>query len=177
MQDNMLIFIRCNFIVVLAGLLFSLLLSSCSNYSFVSDVGVADVNSDQLSTAIILQKINGVRKAHGKKPLKYNFKLANAAQTHSNLMASKGKLSHELGGSLRQRVTNAGYIGAVGENLAGGHETLEAAINGWLNSPPHRSTLLNEKFSEFGLAQRRSNNGKYSNYWTFIAGGDFAAWR
>ncbi len=170
----MLQFTRRSFIVVFA----SFSLSSCSNYSpFYNNNSISGESSDKLSTALILQKINGVRKAHGKKPLKYNIKLARAAQTHSNLMASKGKLSHELGGSLRQRVTNVGYIGAVGENLAGGHETLEAVINGWLNSPPHRSTLLNDKFSEFGLAQRRSNAGKYSNYWTFIAGGDFAAWR
>ena len=90
-------------------------------------------------------------------------------------MASKNKMSHDLGVTLRERVTAAGYIGAVGENLAAGHKTLESAIEGWMNSTGHRSTLLSHKFVEFGLAVARSSTGKL--YWAMIAGGSFDAWR
>jgi uncharacterized protein YkwD len=131
-------------------------------------------SSAQLSTETIMQKINGTRAEYGRKPLTYNPQLARAAKTHANLMASRNALSHTLGGTLRERVTVAGYQGAVGENLGAGQTTLEGVIQGWLNSRGHRSTLLSPNFKEFGLAAARSSNGK--TYWAFIAGGEFSAW-
>ncbi len=134
----------------------------------------------RLSTASIVAAINGVRKANGRPPLAYNPKLETAARSQANLMASKDQLSHDLGVTLRQRVTAAGYDGAVGENVAGGQRTLEQAIQGWLDSPKHRETLLSDRFTEFGLAVASVGAGRksrYGTYWAFIAGGDFAAWR
>jgi uncharacterized protein YkwD len=128
----------------------------------------------QLSQATIMQKINGTRAEYGRKPLTYNPKLDRAAKTMANLMASRNTISHTLGGTLRERVTVAGYEGAVGENLGAGQTTLESVIQGWLNSRGHRSTLLSPNFTEFGLAGARSSSGK--TYWAFIAGGDFSAW-
>src|SRR5688572_21029683 len=80
----------------------------------------------QLSTATIMEKINGTRAEYGRDPLTYNQQLARAAKTHANLMASRNSLSHTLGGSLRARVTVVGYEGAVGENLGAGQTTLES---------------------------------------------------
>lgn len=123
----------------------------------------------------IMTTVNAVRAANARAPWTYNARLAEAARTHSKLMAASDKLSHELGGSLRERVTAAGYLGAVGENLAGGHGSLQQAVAGWLQSPGHRGTLLSDKFIEFGLAVARAPKGKL--YWTLIAGGSFDAWR
>ena len=100
--------------------------------------------------------------------------------TDNQLEALILQLAHDVGIKLRQRVTDAGYKGAVGENLAGGQQTLEGAIDGWLNSPGHRSTLLSDKFVEFGVAVARvpaERKSRYGIYWCFIAGGPFEAWR
>ena len=135
---------------------------------------------NQLSQAAILAAINGTRRANGKPPLRYNSHLEAAARSQADLMASRDRLSHDLGVTLRQRVTDAGYKGAVGENVAGGQQTLEQAIQGWLGSPGHRETLLSTKFVEFGLAAARVPSGhksKYGTYWAFIAGGPFEAWK
>lgn len=91
----------------------------------------------QLTRSAILAAINDTRKRHGAPPLRYSSSLEAAARSQANLMASKDKLSHDLGVTLRQRVSNAGYDGAVGENVAGGQKSLEQAIEGWLNSPGH----------------------------------------
>lgn len=134
----------------------------------------------QLSTGAILSAINGVRAANGRRPLAYNKRLEGAARAQAQLMAQKDQLSHDLGVTLRERVTAAGYDGAVGENVAGGHRTLEHAIQGWLDSPRHRDTLLSERFTEFGLAAATVAPGRksrYGTYWAFIAGGSFEAWR
>jgi uncharacterized protein YkwD len=134
---------------------------------------------NQLSQAAIMAAINNTRKSNGKPPLRYNSHLEAAARSQADLMASKDRLSHDLGVTLRQRVTNAGYDGAVGENVAGGQRTLEQAIQGWLASPGHRDTLLSTKFTEFGLAAARvpaDHKSRYGTYWAFIAGGPFEAW-
>jgi uncharacterized protein YkwD len=134
----------------------------------------------QLTTAAITAAINDVRKANGRPPLIYNLHLEQAARSQAQLMARQDKLSHDLGVSLRERVTTAGYDGAVGENVAGGQRTLDEAIQGWLRSPAHRDTLLSDKFTEFGLAVAAVPEGKHSRYgiyWAFIAGGSYEAWK
>ena len=154
------------------------LLSGCT--SAIAPAPSVATAPTQLSPAAIAAAINGVRKANGRPPLAYNTRLETAARSQAQLMARKDQLSHDLGVTLRQRVTAAGYDGAVGENVAGGQRTLEQAIQGWLDSPKHRDTLLSDRFTEFGLAVASVDAGRrsrYGVYWAFIAGGDFAAWR
>jgi uncharacterized protein YkwD len=163
---------RRNFIILSAATL----LAGCTG----GIVPAGSTSPAQLSVATITAQINATRRANGAPPLAYNAKLAEAARTQANLMASKDQLSHDLGLTLRERVTNAGYEGAVGENVAGGQKTLEQAIEGWLNSSGHRATLLSTKFTEFGLAAATVSSGRksrYGTYWSFIAGGSFEAWR
>jgi len=154
------------------------LLGACS--SITPPAPGPSLTPGQLTQAGILQAINRTRAANGRPPLLYNRSLETAARSQANLMASKDKLSHDLGVTLRERVRAAGYEGAVGENVAGGQSTLDQAIEGWLNSPAHRETLLSTKFIEFGLAAATVSSdrkSRYRTYWAFIAGGPFAAWR
>ena len=129
---------------------------------------------ETLTDAEILSAINATRAANGSPPWTYNERLENAARSQARLMASKDTLSHDLGVTLRQRVTSSGYLYAVGENVAKGYKTLPDAIEGWLASSGHRSTLLSRRFTEFGLAAARASSGKL--YWAMIAGGPYEAW-
>jgi uncharacterized protein YkwD len=135
----------------------------------------------ELTQGSILAAINKARRDNGgHKAMAYNTALEAACRTQLRLMVEKDQLAHDLGLKLRERVRSAGYQGAVGENLAGGQRSIEQAIEGWLNSPGHRATLLSDKFVEFGLAvapvpaERKS---RYGIYWCFIAGGPYEAWR
>lgn len=151
------------------------LTASCSSY-----VPSTTTGPGSLSVATITRAINEVRRQNGAKAIAYSATLANAARTQANLMATKDELSHNLGPTLRERVTAAGFKGAVGENVAGGHKTLEAAIQGWLDSPRHRNTLLTNRFTQFGLAVARVPSGRksrYGVYWALVMGGSFDAWR
>ncbi len=134
----------------------------------------ASATPETLTTDEILMAINAVRKANGAPAWTYNKRLEEAARSQARLMAQKNTLSHDLGTTLRERVTAAGYLGAVGENVAKGYTSLPGAIEGWMNSSGHRSTLLSHRFVEFGLASARGPGGKL--YWAMIAGGSFQAW-
>lgn len=148
-------------------------LAACSSTIPVLPKG--NSTPETLSDEEILAAINAVRKANGAPAWTYNRRLEDAARSQARLMAQKNTLSHDLGVTLRQRVTTAGYLGAVGENVAKGYTNLQGAIEGWMNSSGHRSTLLNSKFTEFGLAVARGPSGKL--YWAMIAGGSFQAWQ
>lgn len=160
---------RRGFLVLGAGLV----LSACA--TTVPVLPKPASTPETLSDAEILETINLVRAANGAPAWSYNSRLEEAARSQARLMAQKNILSHDLGVTLRQRVTAAGYLGAVGENVAKGYTSLPGAIEGWLGSTGHRSTLLSHRFTEFGLAAARAANGRY--YWAMIAGGSFEAWR
>lgn len=150
------------------------LLSACSATIPPLPAATSD-RPETLTRDEILSAINATRKANGAPAWAYNPRLETAALSQARLMARKDTLSHDLGVTLRQRVTETGYLGAVGENVAKGYKTLPTVIEGWLASPGHRSTLLSPKFIEFGLATARTSSGKI--YWAMIAGGSFDAWR
>lgn len=168
---------------VLFGLGVALLLSACASTgpSISPRSGPAATSVPQLSQGEILAAVNAARQANGgHKPMGYSPALEAACRTQLKLMVEKDQLAHDLGIRLRDRVTAAGYTGAVGENLAGGQSSLGGAIEGWLNSPGHRATLLSDKFVEFGLAVARvpaDRKSRYGIYWCFIAGGPYEAWR
>ncbi|MBL8596362.1 MAG: CAP domain-containing protein [Devosia sp.] len=164
--------------LLLAGM--GLLLSACASVG-PSIVPRSSTPPPQLTQASILSAINEARRANGgHKPMSYNVKLEAACKTQVALMIEKDQLAHDLGMKPRARTDQAGYIGAIGENLAGGQQTLEGAIEGWLNSSGHRATLLSDKFVEFGLAVARvpaDRKSRYGIYWCFLAGGPFEAWQ
>jgi uncharacterized protein YkwD len=168
---------RRAFVIVGAGAS----LSACASFGGLgTKVPAGTITPQQLTTGSILAAVNEARRINGgHQPLTYNVALEAAARSQANLMAEKDTLAHDLGVTLRQRVSAAGYNGAVGENIAGGQQSLQQALEGWLNSPGHRATLLSDKFVEFGLAVAHVAPGRksrYGTYWCFIAGGPFAAW-
>ncbi len=142
-------------------------LAGCS--SFVPEGATAP---PAVTRELVLAKINEVRAANYVKPLHYDRRLEAAARRQAELMAEYDKIAHELGPSLRERVSAAGYHEAVGENLAGGQKTLEAAIAGWLKSPSHRRTMLHPYFTEFGYAVITRPNSKWKIYWATVYGGE-----
>jgi uncharacterized protein YkwD len=135
----------------------------------------ANASPDAMTRDQIIAAINAVRAANGAPAWSYSPQLETAARSQARLMASKNTMSHDLGVTLRERVTNAGYIGAVGENVGKGYADLQGVIGGWMGSAGHRATLLSSKFTEFGLATATASGGK--RYWAMIAGGSFDAWR
>lgn len=146
------------------------ILAACS--TFVPD---GSTSISQFSTRSALAKINQTRSAHGIASVSLNSKLTQAAQQQVRRMGAAGELSHTLGGTIRERVRDVSYVGAVGEVIAGGHNTFEKAITGWLNSSSHRGVMLSAKFTEVGIA---AGNGRapYNTYWVAIFGGDTNAW-
>jgi uncharacterized protein YkwD len=169
MDPLMLTTTRRGFIVLSAAAT----LAACS--TTIPMLPKAASSPETLTDEEILTAINTVRRANGAPPWTYNTRLEEAARSQARLMAQKNTMSHDLGVTSRERVTAAGYLGAVGENVGKGYKDLQGVIGGWMDSSGHRGTLLSHRFVEFGLAAARGPGGKL--YWAMIAGGSFDAWR
>ena len=106
-------------------------------------------------------------------PLKWNDLLTRASQQHSSDMATPSYFRHDgRDGSVPAlRATRAGYLWrATGENIAGGQTTAEAAVQGWIDSPPHCANLMGAQFTEMGVAFAVNPGSKLGIYWTQMFG-------
>lgn len=108
----------------------------------------------------VLAEVNALRTSKGLAPLRWSPQLASAARAHSEAMARRGFFSHSSrdGAAFWKRVQryygSRGYgYWSVGENLLWSSPDVDAkgALRMWLNSPPHRKTLLTREWREIGL--------------------------
>jgi uncharacterized protein YkwD len=113
----------------------------------------------------IVELTNAERARAGLAALKANARLMQAAQLQAEQLASTGKLSHVLNNgpypAPQDRLAAVGYRWrAFGENIAYGHPDPEAATRGWMQSPGHRTNILNAAYSEIGTAYVLDSRGR-----------------
>ena len=110
--------------------------------------------------ALVLQRINEVRAAHGLGRLSASSGLTRAALTQSRSMVVNGFFAHEStnGAPFWKRVksfyTPRSKGWTVGENLAmfgGVRPDANSIVSSWMASSPHRANLLNKLFSDAGI--------------------------
>jgi uncharacterized protein YkwD len=130
----------------------------------------------------VLQLVNAARKQSrqcGDRPyravgtVRLNALLSAAAQAHAADMAAHSHFAHEGrdGSSPADRATRAGYRWrSIGENIASGMTTPEAAVEGWLKSPPHCANLMAPQFTEMGVAFAVDRTSKAGIYWGQLFG-------
>lgn len=117
--------------------------------------------------------INQQRKAHGCPPVQLSRELSSAAQQHSQEMADQNYFSHTGldGSSFVQRALRANYqYKPSGEIIAGGQSTAAAVVDGWMNSPTHRSIILTCANDDIGLGEVHSAKSQWGYYWTVVFG-------
>ncbi|MEU4693527.1 CAP domain-containing protein [Actinoplanes sp. NPDC023714] len=105
--------------------------------------------------------INIQRTTHGCAALKVDAKLTTAARGHSAWMAQTGTFSHtgRSNSNFVARSKAAGYAKPSAENIAWGYRTAAQVVNGWMNSPGHRTNILNCKSKTVGVGAVFSANG------------------
>ena len=109
--------------------------------------------------------INAERARNGRPPLKWEEQLAAVARAHSDDMTRRGYFSHDTPEGLgpSDRIDRAGYSCwkgshyGVAENIAiettldNLDRTAAEAVQGWMNSPGHRTNLLGAQYDRTGI--------------------------
>ena len=105
-------------------------------------------------------------------PVAWNARAAYAALLESEWMLESDAFGHAWpGGELVwDRLTMAGYDwGKADENIAAGFRSLEAAMQAWIDSPPHCVALMRADVTEVGVALVPGRQGStYLSYWTMV---------
>jgi uncharacterized protein YkwD len=107
-----------------------------------------------ISSTLALQT-NEYRVTNLEKELIVSDVLTQAAQMKANDMAAKGYFSHRgpLGEEPWSWFNKVGYkYDYAGENLAVDFTESADVTTGWINSATHKANLLNEHFTEIGIA-------------------------
>lgn len=108
-------------------------------------------------------RIDRLRSRNGRSYLFVDPILMDVAQRQADYLARTGQEGHQgPGGSWpADRVRAAGYPAAkVGENMAGDFSSVTNAINGWLQSPGHKRTMLDPEFTQAGYGIATGRRGK-----------------
>jgi uncharacterized protein YkwD len=102
----------------------------------------------------LLTLTNQDRAAQGLGPLKWNPELAEAAQTHGELMVQHNDLQHQFAGEpdVPTRAGQAGaHFRAIAENIALGPNAADIERQ-WMHSAQHRTNILDPQMNIIGIA-------------------------
>ena len=99
-----------------------------------------------------------------------NRVLTAAARGHAANMAKQGKIEHTLDDkTVSDRVKAAGYeFRRVGENIAWNQKTPKDVVAAWMSSKGHKENLLNDQYTQLGIAVAKSSEGE--PYWVQVFG-------
>lgn len=116
----------------------------------------------------LLWYINEARRLHNLPPLNYSYELAIAAQQHSDDMALYGYTGHtgSDGSRPEERQAQFGFAGLyAGEVTYWGFDEVTAVVEFWVNSPAHRSMILDSRTTDVGVGYTYNPNSPSVWYW------------
>ncbi len=121
-----------------------------------------------------LQLINDYRKDNGLGPLLLSDTLSVASERHSQDMARYHFFAHITAASSyyavgsepwdRMRAEGYDYDTFMGENIAVGYASAEAAFAAWRRSPSHNAAMLDGRYRVIGIARIQPPGSRW--YWT-----------
>lgn len=115
----------------------------------------------------VIDLVNVERAKVGLQPLKANWQVSRVARYKSQDMINKGYFSHTsptYGSPFTMMESFGIKFSAAGENIAMGQTTPDAVMTAWMNSPGHRSNILNPTYTELGVGLAKDSAGRC--YWT-----------
>ena len=113
-----------------------------------------------------LDLVNIERRKAGVKPLVLSDELMMAAAVRSQEIIKVFSHTRPDGTSFTSIVSRHGR--RIGENIAGGYQTPEDVVDGWMHSEGHRKNILHPDFTELGVGYAYEENSQYKHYWVQI---------
>jgi uncharacterized protein YkwD len=142
-----------------------LLLAGCSTTSILAPTPGAED-----TTAAALPMVNKLRAAKGLSALSLDTPARKAAAIQSIRMAKAEKMTHliGLGDDFGARMKKSDVALPAAENIATGQQSVEAAVQAWIDSPKHLENMLGD-FRGLGVAVAKAEDGR--PYWAMVLSG------
>lgn len=140
--------------------------SAQSSRHILSDPCHGVMDLDRL-TQEMLDAVNAERAKAKLRPLRLDPTLSQIADFYACRLIDGGFFQHIDSDDKSTVVTRAGDFGyaflKIGENLAAEQSTVKEVMAAWMNSPGHRTNILDPAFTEIGIAVKLG--GEYGIYW------------
>ena len=148
-------------VAVLAALLaIFALLAAAMDASAAKRHARSSAQNDRVESEVV-SLLNDIRDSQDLPSLRRDSDLNDAADSHSRGMVSSGVFSHDSASGTRcdvriRRFVKARMVGETISWLAGTPSTEQAkrTVELWMNSPPHRETLLTASFRRIGVSRK-----------------------
>lgn len=114
----------------------------------------------------VLDLVNIERRKAGVKPLVLSDELMRASAVRSQEIIKVFSHTRPDGTSFTSIVSRHGR--RIGENIAGGYQTPEDVVDGWMHSEGHRKNILHPDFTELGVGYTYEEDSQYKHYWVQI---------
>ncbi|GGT29738.1 CAP domain-containing protein [Streptomyces chromofuscus] len=123
------------------------------------------ISPETAAEAEVLKFVNDERAKGGCRPVAANSALAELAGDYSEAMAEQGFFGHTdpSGRTPWDRAEAAGISNLGGENIARGQADATAVMKAWMDSPGHRTNILNCDFTTLGVGVHYGSGGPW---WT-----------
>lgn len=142
------------------SVLLILFLSGCAPEEVDSIEKVESINVTEVETHL-MASVNDHRQSMGLATLHFSSVAYAAANDHNDYMISKGDLSHDNFDLRASRIYAEADAKEVAENVGKNFRTAEEALQWWLNSPNHKSSLEGD-FTHTGISVKKdSDNNLY----------------
>jgi uncharacterized protein YkwD len=154
--------------------LIALLLAACATAPIPPAGAPATAGGTPESIARdIVAATNDARVRNGRARLDTSSRLMDAARIHAKQMAAFQRDEHTIPDAryptMQSRLQAAGYVySRAAENVAWNQPDARQVVNSWMNSPSHRTNILNPAFTQMGAAMARSTRGE--PYWVQVFG-------
>lgn len=116
--------------------------------TLLTTAGPSRASSDDEWPTRVLQAVNEARQQQGQRPLQLSPELQRIAQSHSDDMAARRRLSHD-GFQRRFDLTSSDLCV---ENVAGGTTMPATLVAAWNRAPQHRRNLYEPRVRRVGIA-------------------------
>jgi len=134
--------------------------------SFYASMATPGAKIDARGAAEMISLYRG---NHGLEPLAVDPGLMEEARRQAEAMAAADELSHEVRGSLSERLNRAGFAKSKAvENVSAGYHTVAEAFSGWRDSRPHNANMLAPGMTRMGIAAVYNPRSKYHVFWTLV---------
>ena len=110
----------------------------------------------------VIRLVNVERAKYGLPALKANWELSRVARYKSQDMVNKGYFAHQsptYGSPFTMMQSFGISYSSAGENIAKGQRTPAEVMKSWMNSPGHRSNILNASYTQIGVGLAKDKNG------------------
>ncbi|MCW6507695.1 CAP domain-containing protein [Lichenifustis flavocetrariae] len=142
------------------------ILAGCSALPIAPTGSVGAVALDRGSAEAM---ISAYRREHGLPAVQLDATLTAVAQRQADAMAGRNVLSHEVAGSLPERLAEGGADRrAAIENVSAGYASFASALEGWKRSPHHNDNLLFAPMRRMGIAAAEAPGTRYKTFWSLV---------